>query len=55
MTIDSLVGEIEAVGHLIAWVLVGLVLGGGLWLFLNTASHVPGPEGLLFWLWHGSW
>jgi hypothetical protein len=36
-------------------VLVGLVLGSSFWLSVNTASHVPGPEGLLFWIWHGSW
>ena len=52
---SDLVGEIGAVCHAMRWVLVGLVLGGSLWLFLNTVSHVLGPEGLLFWIWHGSW
>lgn len=52
---SGLVGEIGAVWHATRWVLVGLVLGGSLWLFLNTVSHVPGPDALLFWIWHGSW
>jgi len=52
---EGLVGESKTVWPILSLVLVGLVLGSSFWLFLNTASHVPGPEGFLFWFWHGSW
>jgi len=53
--LEDLMGESGAVWPILSLVLVGLVLGSSFWLFLNTAIPVPGPEGFLFWFWHGSW
>lgn len=53
--LEGVVEESEVMWLVLGLVLVGLVFGGSVWLFLNIASQVPGPEGLLFWLWHGSW
>lgn len=47
--------ETEALWRLIGLILAGLILGASFRVFVSIATHVPGPEGLLFWLWHGSW
>lgn len=48
---------VKAIWQIMRWLVVGLVVGGTFWLFLDTVSHVPGPnsEGLPFWLWYGNW
>jgi len=48
---------IKALWQAVRWTAVGLVVGGSLWLFLDTVNHVPGSasEGLPFWLWYGNW
>lgn len=53
--VSGLLGENRTVRPVMSLIFALLALGGSIWLFLSTASHVPGPEGLLFWIWHGSW
>ncbi|MGH7771236.1 MAG: methyltransferase family protein [Candidatus Binatia bacterium] len=49
--------KVKAVWQVVRWGLVGVILGGSLWIFLDTVRHVPGPESLSlsFWFWYGNW
>ncbi|MGH9428161.1 MAG: methyltransferase family protein [Terriglobia bacterium] len=53
----GLAEKIRTQWQVLRWFLVVLVVGGSVWLFLDTVSHVPGPasQGLPFWLWYGNW
>lgn len=48
---------VKAIWQIMRWLVVGLVVGGTFWLFLDTVTHMPGPAsaGLPFWLWYGNW
>lgn len=50
-------GKIKAIWLLVRWLLVGLVVGFGLWLFFDTVRSVPGPQSMSmpFELWYGNW
>ena len=47
--------KIKAVWPLVRWLLVGLVVGVGLWLFARTVRDVPGLHNLPFESWYGNW
>jgi hypothetical protein len=41
--------------QILRWVLVSLVLGGSLWLFVDTVRQPPEPHDIPFELWYGNW
>ena len=47
--------KIKAVWPLVRWLLVGLVVGVGLWLFARTLRDVPGLHNIPFESWYGDW
>jgi len=49
------VEKIKAVWPLVRWLLVGLVVGVGLWLFARTLRDVPGLHNIPFESWYGDW
>jgi len=49
------VEKIKAVWPLVRWLLVGLVIGAGLWLFAQTIRDVPFLSNHPFGAWYGNW
>lgn len=47
--------KIKAVWPLVRWLLVGLVVGVGLWLLVRTVRGVPALHNLPFESWYGNW
>lgn len=47
--------KIKAVWPLVRWLLVGLVVGVGLWLFVRTVRDVPALHNRPFESWYGNW
>ncbi|MGH7825833.1 MAG: methyltransferase family protein [Candidatus Binatia bacterium] len=47
---------IRTLWQVIRWGAAGLVASGTLWLFVDTVSHMPGPQtqSYPFWLWYGN-
>lgn len=48
-------GKVKAVWPLVRWLLVGLVVGVGLWLFVRTVRDVPALHNVPFESWYGNW
>lgn len=48
---------IKTAWQIVRWVAASLIIGGTLWLFIDTVTHMPGPAsvGLPFWFWYGNW
>jgi len=49
------VERVKAARRMIRWGLVGLVVGGSVWLFVRTVRDVPGAHSLPYEHWYGNW
>lgn len=47
--------QLERVWSVTRWAIVAVVLGGGLWLFLELLLHEPSPENIPSGQWYGNW
>lgn len=47
--------KLRAAWPTVRWLVVALVIGGGLWLFARTLQNAPGGHNIPFESWYGNW